>query len=560
MDDFPSLYFCAQMDWTMAFVATLPIVVIGVLMVGFMWPAGRAMPLGWLCAATIAALWWKMPATWLAAATLAGFMNAVDILIIVFGALLILRLMKKSGGIDRIARSMAAVSADKRVQLIIIAWLMGSFLEGAAGFGTPAAVGAPLLVGLGFPPFIAAVSTLVADSAAVTFGAVGVPVWGGFEPIKDIVDLSKGVTFHTFLHGVGVKAAILHLLVGTFIPITMIALMTRTATGSFKKGLEIWPLAIFAGIIFTAPQLLVAIMVGPELPALLGALIALPIFLYVVSKGFLCPGETWQFPPRDTWPEHWEDRMQADAGNMVPEKSFNAWKAWLPYMLIAGILVVGRVEAFHVKPVLLSWKISWNNILGTTIDRDIAPLYNPGIVPFLLVSAVIPLIHGVDRKGVTAALKETARMMGPATIALLFSLAMVYVMMHSGEVSTLDSMLIVMAGAAGRLAGEIWYLVAPLVGILGSFISGSNTVSNIMFGAFQLTTAREIGIAEQTVLALQAAGGAAGNMVCIHNVVAVLTTVGLLGKEGLVVRKNMPVAILYGLAAGALAWIGSVWL
>ena len=116
-------------------------------------------------------------------------------------------------------------------------------------------------------------------------------------------------------------------------------------------------------------------------------------------------------------------------------------------------------------------------------------------------------------------------------------------------------MLIVMAGAAADLTGKIWYLVAPMVGVLGTFISGSNTVSDIMFGAFQLSTAYEIGLPAVSVLALQAVGGAAGNLICIHNVVAVLTTVGLLGREGSVVRKNLPVALLYALVAGILAWI-----
>jgi len=115
--------------------------------------------------------------------------------------------------------------------------------------------------------------------------------------------------------------------------------------------------------------------------------------------------------------------------------------------------------------------------------------------------------------------------------------------------------LIVMATAAAGLAGNVWHLVAPLVGALGSFISGSNTVSNIMFGAFQLSTAREVGLSPVSILALQAVGGAAGNMLSIHNVVAVLTTVGLLGREGSVIRMNLPVALLYALAAGALAWL-----
>lgn len=172
------------MDWLLAAIAAVPIILVGVLMVIFSWPAKRAMPIGWASAALIAFFWWDMPFRWLSAGTLAGFINAIDILVIVFGAVLILQLLREVGAIDSIAASMASISRDRRIQVIIIAWLMGSFLEGAAGFGTPAAVGAPLLVGLSFPPLIAVVTTLIGDSAAVTFGAVVVPIWGDFEPNK----------------------------------------------------------------------------------------------------------------------------------------------------------------------------------------------------------------------------------------------------------------------------------------------------------------------------------------------------------------------------------------
>ena len=546
------------MDWIPALLATLPIVVIGILMVGFMWPASSAMGLGWLTAVGISMWKWDMPLSWLTAATIAGLINAVDILLIVFGALLILRLMKKSGGIDGVSRSLANVSEDRRVQLIIIAWFMGSFLEGAAGFGTPAAVAAPLLVGLGFPPLIAVVTALVADSTAVTFGAVGVPIWGGFEPVKELVTLKEGMNFDDFLQLIGAYASVLHCLVGTFIPLVVIGLMSRMTTGSLKRAREVWPLALFAGLVFTLPQMTVAVLVGPELPALLGSLVALPLFLYAVSKGFLCPDQPWDFPPRDTWPSHWEGTMGAGSGEVGRKRNMSSWKAWLPYVLIGVVLLFGRVEVFHVKSLLLSWKIGWDNILGTSISRSIAPLYNPGIMPFLFIAAVIPFLHRVRKKEVTAAIKETFVIIGPAAASLGFTLGMVYIMMNSGAPQKVDSMLIVMADAAAKAAGRLWYLAAPLVGALGSFISGSNTVSDIMFGAFQLSTAREVGLSEHVVLALQAVGGAAGNMICIHNVVAVLTTVGMVGKEGLVVRKNLPIAVLYGLSAGALSWVGSI--
>jgi len=540
--------------------AAMPIIVVAVLMVGFMWPSSKAMLFGWITALIIAAVGWKMPFKWLAAAIIGGALNALDILIIVFGALLILQLMKKSGGVNGISRSMNSISADRRVQVIIIAWLMGAFFEGASGFGTPAAIAAPLLVALGFPPLIAVTSALIANSAPVTFGAVGVPIWGGFAALKNIVTLpvsSAGMImeFTEFLNSIGAFASLLHFIVGMFIPLMIVSVMTKMTEGSFKKGLEIWPLALFGGFIFTFFEMLIANLVGPELPSMLGSLIALVIFIFAVSRGFLVPKKKWDFPPRDKWENDWEGEIKAGEDEDTTGREITTFKAWLPYILIGLILLVGRLEVFGLTPILKSWSLTWSNIFGTSVSRGITPLYNPGIIPFILIALLIPIIHGLDGKKASEAWVDTFKMIKPATIALLFALGMVYIMMNSGGATGGDSMIMVMAKAAARAFGRIWYLVAPLVGILGAFIAGSNTVSDILFGPFQLATATQAGLPLTPILALQAVGGAAGNMICIHNVVATLTTVGLIGKEGLVIRKNVFISILYGLLAGAVAWI-----
>ncbi len=544
----------------LALVAALPIIIVGVLMIGYMWPASKAMPVGWITALIIAAVGWNMPARWLTAATIGGVINAFDILLIVFGALLILQLMKKSGGVYGISHSMTSVSIDRRVQVIIIAWLMGSFFEGAAGFGTPAAVAAPLLVGMGFPPLIAATSALIADSAAVSFGAVGVPIWGGFAALEDLISFpvnnnGAALQFIEFLHNIGAFTGLLHFLVGSFVPLVIVALMTKIVDGSYRKGLEIWPLALLGGVVFTLPEVLIANFVGPELPSLLGSLIALPVFIFIVSKGILVPKEKWTFPAHEEWEDDWEGEIKAGEEENAATVKVSTFKAWLPYVLIGLILLIGRLEVFKLTPILKSWSIGWSNILDTTIGKAITPFYNPGVFPFIFIAILIPFLHNMDKGKAKEAWKETFNMIKPAAIALFFALAMVYIMMNSGGATGEDSMLIVMAKAAASTVGGIWYLVAPLVGILGAFISGSNTTSDIMFGPFQYGTAMASGLPVTPTLALQALGGAAGNMICIHNVVAALTTVGLVGKEGLVIRKNLPVAILYGLIAGVLAWI-----
>ncbi|MCY6484590.1 L-lactate permease [Clostridium aestuarii] len=540
----------------LALIALIPIIFVGVLMIGFNWPSTKAMPVGFILAGIIATIFWKMPGKWIAAATICGAINTIDILLIVYGALLILQIMRKSGGINGIAQSMANVSTDRRVQVIVIGFLMEAFFEGAAGFGTPAAVAAPLLVGLGFPPLIAAMVALIGNSAPVSYGAAGTPLIGGFANLETIVkNVGYNGEFHALLASVGGFTAILHFLVGSFIPLAMVCTMTLIADKSIKKGLEVWPLALFGGLVFTVPEVVIANVVGPELPSLLGSLIAIPIFVSIIKKGLFVPKNNWDFKPVEEWEEDWQGEVAASCDKSNNGQAMSAGKAWAPYVLIGILLLLGRLKWIGITPILKSWDITWHNILGTSISRGITPLYNPGIIPFMLVALVIPFMHGLDRKEAFKAWGETLKQIKSAAIALFFALGMTYILMNSGAATGADSMLIVMAKTAAVLAGSGWYIIAPIVGALGSFISGSATVSDIMFGGLQLSAAKEIGLPIIPILSLQAIGGAAGNMICVHNVVAALTTVGLIGKEGKILRNNIKIALCYCVASGIFAVI-----
>ncbi len=541
------------MEAALVILAVLPVMVVGLLMVAARWKAVRAMPLGWALAAVIAAVWWDMPFRWLAAATIGGFINAIGILLIVFGAVLVLQMLRRSGAIGTITASMLKISADARVQVIIVAWLMVSFLEAAAGFGTPAAVAAPLLVGLGFPPLAAVVCSLIGDSAAVTFGAVGVPVWGGFEPLRNIVSMETEAGFTGFLHEIGAFAGILQFAAGIFIPLVIVCIMTRMTFGSFRAGFKAWRLALFAGLLFVAPQALSAWFIGYELPALIGALVALPVFLFSVSRGFLSPVDSTAFI------------LQVSKGSTgeysfpdVPETSpkiHGYFKAWLPYIFIGIFLLVTRLEWIGLAPLLRDIAVGWHEILGTDISQSIAPLYNPGLVPFTLVAVMVPLLFGLSRRETGDVFVATLKMVYPAAIALVFALGMVFILMNSGAASSGGSMLIVLADTLSGLTGKAWFLMAPFIGALGSFISGSNTVSNIMFGSLQWDTAVRAGLPESLVLALQTAGGSAGNMIAVHNIIAVLATVGMLGREGDVIGRNIWIVLGYCLVIGLVAGI-----
>ena len=539
--------------------ASLPILFTIVMMVGFNWPAKRVMPIAWAVALALAALVWHVPAQWLAGETVAGALNAFNILIIVFGAILLMNTLKNSGAITSINRTFHGISPDPRIQAIIVAFLFVSFIEGAAGFGTPAALAGPLLVSLGFPPLAAVILALIGDSTAVSFGAVGTPIIGGVARVLDSPGVresvtASGSTWEGFIQQVGVWSAIPHFVVGTFLPLIIVMVMTRLfgKEKSFKGAFEVAPFAIFAGLAFTVPYLLLAVFIGPELPSLLGALIAIAIVVPAARAGFLVPKTTWEFPERSGWHKTWIGDLGTE-----PETSEtsgpSAALAWLPYILVALLLVITRIPQLGIRGLITSpaVTISWANILGTTLGYNLQLLYLPGTVPFILVALITIPLHKMSRSAVRETWRKSLGQMVPAAIALVFALGMVNVMRFSGNnASGHPDMLRVLSVAAAGAFSSIWVMVAPFVGILGAFMTGSNTVSNILFSAFQYEVATASEISRTVTVGLQVIGGAVGNMICVHNVVAASTVVGVLGSEGRIIRTNIVPAALYAIGVG----------
>jgi lactate permease len=359
-----------------AFLAFIPILVTIVLMTVFNWGAKKALPIAWAIAAVVGLTAWNIDLINVLGFSLFGVFKALDVLIIIFGAILILNTLKQSGAMATINNGFNGITKDRRIQVLIIAWMFAAFIEGAAGFGTPAALAGPLLVGLGFPPLAAAMVALILNSTPVAFGAVGTPVIGamgtlstnlnaiGADPALFQMELTKWTAFG-------------HAIVGTFIPLIALGLMTRFfgKNKSFKEGIKVAPFAIFAGV------------------------------------------------------------------------------------------------------------------------------------------------------------------------------AMVQLMLNSGvNGSGLDSMLSEMAKAIAGIAGNAYVFVAPFIGVLGAFMSGSNTVSNILFSSLQFETATILDMPQVLIVALQVMGGGIGNMVCVNNVVAACATVGVIGMEGKLIRRNAIPMVIYSLA------------
>ena len=543
----------------LALLAVLPILAAAIMLVGFRMPAKTAMPVSLGLTAIIAWTAWDIPLEQIAASSIQGLFITFDILVIIFGAIVLLNLLKYSGGLAVIRRGFTDVSTDRRVQVIIIAWLFGSFIEGAAGFGTPAAIVAPLLVGLGFPTMAAVILGLMVQSTAVTFGAVGTPILVGVASGIDSPELmaqlsAANMSFSEYIQIITSHAAILHAITGTLMPTIMVCMMTRFfgRNKSWKEGLQILPFTLFGGLAFTVPYVLTGIFLGPEFPSMLGSLIGMSIVVFAARKGFLLPRESWDFDNRDEWPNSWFGTLEIreDDQRLLPNMSL--MKAWTPYLLLAGLLVLSRLDQLPLKAGLQSLAISWTEIFGTGISASSKPLYLPGTI-LLVVGVITVFLHKMRKEKVRKAFSESASMLLGAGFVLLFTVPMVRIYINSGDnLGGLPGMPIAMAEWVAASVGAIYPLFAPMIGALGAFIAGSNTVSNLMFGLFQFGVAEKLMMPASLIVALQAVGAAAGNMIAIHNVVAASATVGFLGKEGLVLRKTIWPTIYYILIVGLL--------
>lgn len=549
-----------------ALLSFLPILAVCVLLVGFRLPASRAMPVSYIVAAGLALFVWQVPGVQVAAASIKGLSLTLRLLFIIFGAILLLNTLKHSGALAVIRNGFTNISADRRVQVIIIAWLFGAFIEGAAGFGTPAAVTVPLMVGLGFPAMAAVVAGMIIQSTPVSFGAVGTPILVGInkglagdESVKTAVREMGFGQWDGFLAFVGFKVALLHAIVGMLIPLLLVVFMTRFfgKNKSAREGLAVWPFALFASFALTVPYVLVAGFLGPEFPSLLGALIGLAIVVPVAKRGWLMPkGEPWDFPPRTEWEAGWTGEVEIDlkSGQAGEPSKVGVFTAWLPYLLLAGLLVLTRLEALPLKAWLRSIQLKWD-VFGTGIFVDETPLYLPGTV-FIVVSLIAVALHRMNGPGVVAAWGESLKTTAKASVALVFTVPMVQVFLNTdGGLAGYEKMPIALANGVAALAGGAYPLLAPALGGFGAFVAGSNTISNMMFSLFQFEVAVKIGIDATWMVALQAVGGAAGNVICVHNVVAASAVVGLTGREGDVIRKTLLVFVYYALAAGVIGFV-----
>lgn len=536
--------------------SALPFLTALALMVGFRFSSAKALILSLIMTVFLVLTVWQMDFQSVVGYFVYGALKSLDLLLIIGGAILLLNTLRQTGIMVVISNGFRQISPDPRIQAIIIAYLFGAFVEGAAGYGTPAALAAPLLVGLGFPPVAACAVALISNSTPVPFAAVGTPTLTNMANLSTSVQAS-GSTVEAFTAAVTHKTCLYLGLAGLVVPLLLVAVLVLTFGKSNKlfRIVETIPFCLLSALTFVVPYYLLGTFLGPEFASIIGSVVGLVLTILAAQKRFLTPKMVWHF--------RYNVRRQLDdlpTGLDTPT-ALEMMKAWLPYLVIALLLLMTRIPAFGLKALLNSFNIHLEHILGVEgLNFDFALIYNPGLVPFMLVSLGTMFFKRkhLPANGVAIIFRDTGKQLFKIALALVSGVAMVQIMIHSGvNHSGLEGMLTQISTFIVNAVGDSFPVISPLLGVLGAFVSGSCTVSGVLFAPLQYQTAELLGLSAASIIALQMAGGAVGNMICINNVVAVASTTNAVGQEGQIIRMNLlPCLVYVGLILGVYFLLG----
>ncbi|WGE70529.1 L-lactate permease [Actinobacillus equuli subsp. haemolyticus] len=461
-------------------------------------------------------------------------MSVLTPITVIFGAILFNRFSEASGVTNTLRKWLGTINPNPIAQLMIIGWAFAFMIEGASGFGTPAAIAAPILVGLGFNPIKVAILALVMNSVPVSFGAVGTPTWFGFGSLN----LAESQILE-----IGSMTALIHSFAALVIPV--IALSFIATWKEIRQNIVFIYLSVFACVI---PYFFLA-QVNYEFPSLVGGAIGMFISIFLANKGVGLA------------------KVENTLEGSVPLKEVA--KALLPTGLLIGFLIVTRIQQLPFKAMMndtTTWiatqlgslgqfeisqglVFSLKNIFGTTVNASYKLLYVPALIPFVVTVLICIPLFALNCSKVKEVFTGSFKQTKNPFIALIGALIMVNLMLVGND----GSMVKIIGKSFAAATGEYWTIFASYLGAVGAFFSGSNTVSNLTFGSVQLSTAEITGLSTSLVLALQSVGGAMGNMVCINNIVAVNSVLNIQNQEGAIIKKTVVPMFIYGVIAAVVA-------
>ncbi|AIR88217.1 lactate permease LctP family transporter [Pseudomonas cremoricolorata] len=491
----------------------------------------------------------NMPADMAFAAAGYGFLYGLwPIAWIIVAAVFLYKLTVKSGQFEVIRSSVLSITDDQRLQVLLIGFCFGAFLEGAAGFGAPVAITAALLVGLGFNPLYAAGLCLIANTAPVAFGALGIPII--------VAGQVTGIdAFH-----IGAMTGRQLPLLSLFVPFWLVFMMDGV------RGVkETWPAALVAGLSFAVTQYFTSNFIGPELPDItsaLASLIALTLFLKV-----------WQPKRSMTQAQGSSAAAVLSVGGSQPTPySFGAiFKAWSPFLILTVLVTLWTLKPF--KAAFAPGGAMYNFVFNFAIPHldqlviKTAPIVTtatamPAVFKFdpisatgtaIFISALLSMwVLKVNVKTGLTTLKETLWELRWPILSIGMVLAFAFVTNYSGMSST---MALVLAGT-----GAAFPFFSPFLGWLGVFLTGSDTSSNALFSSLQATTAHQIGVSDTLLVAANTSGGVTGKMISPQSIAVACAATGLVGKESDLFRFTVKHSLFFATIVGLITLVQAYWL
>ncbi len=495
-----------------ALLSLLPFIVFVILLLGVKTTILRSSAAALALCTLLAVFYWNIVPSLLLISYAKGFFIAFDIFIIIFGAIFFLKVMQSLGVVKNISYYLEHFSKDYRVQIIILAWFFENFIEGTAGFGTPVAIVAPLLVGLGLPVITALVVALLGNSASVVFGAAGTPIRTGFAGLD--------ISMVPFL------SALINC-VGFIVPVFMLWILTAGRKNRKEEFFDGLPFAIWSGVAFVVPSLVVALFFGQELPSIIGSIIGLLLVMISTKLDIFTPKDVLSLEGKE---------------NLV--RTMPAFRAFLPYGLLVLLLITGKLTLGNM------------GIYFSFITAHVFNLFNPGFA-FVIAGFATVFIWRSATKGIflpsaASALRGT---MDPFLI-IVFMSSLVQIMINSGQnYSGLPAAITLVA----KIFETHWLpFFAPFIGAFGSFITGSATISNIMFGNFFNTAGQALGFSVWIILSLGVVGASAGNMIALSDMLAGEAVVGVKNQERQILKGVFIPCMTYLILVGIVGMLMSL--
>ncbi|OFV71398.1 MULTISPECIES: L-lactate permease [Acetobacterium] len=495
------------------FIALIPviwlIVSLGVLKI----PGQKACPIALAMTIGLSILVWQMPVLDSLTAALEGAAMAIwPIFLVIIAAVFTYNLVTHTGGMETIKKMMSSVSTDQRILVLILAWGFGGFLEAIAGFGTAVAIPASILAALGFNPVFAAIICLIANTTPTAFGAIGLPV-----------STLASVT------GLNVNDLSFTIAIQLFVMIVIIPFILVSITGKSVKAIKgVFLITLMAGLSFGLPQIFVAKYLGAELPAIVGSVICMAVVI-TMAKVFY----------KDTAAKNIEK---------IPLKT--AVMAWLPFILVFAIIILCSSLFPAINGLLKQ--------VSTTVQIYTGPhgkpmtfywLATPGTL-IIIATYLGGLIQGVKFGTISTILGKTVKQMFKSAITIMSIVALAKVMGYSGMIGVIAQILVL-------VTGDFYPLIAPLIGALGTFVTGSDTSANVLFGGLQVEAANAIGMSPYWLAAANTAGATAGKMISPQSIAVATAATGIIGSEGKILQATMKVCAVYVIIIGLVVYFGA---